>query len=50
MSYVNMIIPGKVQSYMAVGKPIIGAINGSFSNFIKNNDVGILVYLEIMTL
>lgn len=24
-----MTIPGKVQSYMAVGKPIIGAINGS---------------------
>lgn len=35
-----MTIPGKVQSYMAVGKPIIGAINGSCSNFIRNNDVG----------
>ena len=39
-SYANMTIPGKVQSYMAVGKPIIGAINGSSSNFIKNNKVG----------
>ena len=34
-----MAIPGKVQSYMAAGKPIIGSINGSYSNFIKNNKV-----------
>ena len=39
-SYANMTIPGKVQSYMAVGKPIIGSINGSCSNFIKNNKIG----------
>ena len=38
--YANMTIPGKVQSYMAVGKPIIGAINGSCYNFIKNNEIG----------
>ena len=38
--YANMTIPGKVQSYMAVGKPVIGAINGSCFNFIKNNEVG----------
>ena len=38
--YANMTIPGKVQSYMAVGKPIIGSINGSCANFIKNNEVG----------
>ena len=38
--YANMTIPGKVQSYMAVGKPIIGAINGSCSHFILNNTVG----------
>lgn len=38
--YANMTIPGKAQSYMAVGKPIIGAINGSCSNFIRNNDIG----------
>ena len=35
-----MTIPGKVQSYMAVGKPIIGAVNGSCANFIINNEVG----------
>lgn len=38
--YANMTIPGKVQSYMAVGKPIIGTVNGSCSNFITNNSVG----------
>ena len=38
--YANMTIPGKVQSYMAAGKPVIGAINGSCANFIKNNEVG----------
>lgn len=38
--YVNMTIPGKVQSCMAVGKPIVGAINGSCMNFIRNNDTG----------
>ena len=38
--YANMTIPGKVQSYMAVGKPVIGAINGSCANFIRNNGVG----------
>ena len=38
--YANMTIPGKVQSYMAVGKPVIGAINGSCYNFIKNNEIG----------
>lgn len=39
-SYANMTIPGKVQSYMAVGKPVIGAINGSCANFISNNGIG----------
>ena len=38
--YANMTIPGKVQSYMAVGKPIIGAINGSCANFIIDNGIG----------
>lgn len=41
--YANMTIPGKVQSYMAVGKPIVGAINGS--NYIKNNDIGSISFL-----
>lgn len=44
--YANMTIPGKVQSYMAVGKPIIGAINGSCANFIKNNEIGYVVSSE----
>lgn len=39
-SYANMTIPGKVQSYMASGKPIIGAINDSCANFIVNNGIG----------
>ncbi len=39
-SYANMTIPGKVQSYMAAGKPIIGAINGSCANFINDNNIG----------
>lgn len=38
--YANMTIPGKVQSYMAVGKPVIGSINGSSSRFIINNNIG----------
>lgn len=38
--YANMTMPGKVQSYMAVGKPVFGAINGSCANSIRNNDVG----------
>lgn len=40
--YANMTIPGKVQSYMAAGKPIIGAVNGSCANFIKNNGIGFI--------
>ena len=35
-----MTIPGKVQSYMSAGKPIIGAINGNCVNFISNNRIG----------
>lgn len=38
--YANMTIPGKVQSYMASGKPIIGSINGSCADFIRNNEIG----------
>lgn len=39
-AYANMTIPGKVQSYMAAGKPIIGAVSGSCNSFIKNNQIG----------
>lgn len=45
-SYANMTIPGKVQSYMACGKPIIGAINGSTANFIKDNNLGYVCNAE----
>ena len=38
--YANMTIPGKVQSYMAAGKPIVCSINGSCYNLIKNNGIG----------
>lgn len=38
--YANITIPGKVQTYMAVGKAIIGSINGSCANFILNNKIG----------
>lgn len=38
--YANMTIPGKVQSYMAAGKPIIGSINGACSNLIKDEGIG----------
>ena len=31
----SLTIPGKVQSYMAAGKPIIGAIDGEAANVIK---------------
>lgn len=40
--YANMTIPGKVQSYMAAGKPVIGSINGSCANFIKDNGIGFI--------
>lgn len=40
--YANMTIPGKVQSYMAAGKPVIGAVNGSCANFVVNNNVGLV--------
>lgn len=39
-SYANMTIPGKVQSYMAAGKAIIGAISGSCNCFVRDNDIG----------
>lgn len=39
--YANMTIPGKVQTYMCAGKPIIGAINGATQNLIKENEIGV---------
>lgn len=39
-SYANMTIPGKVQSYMAMAKPIIGSINGSTAKLIFDEQIG----------
>jgi len=39
-------LPGKVQTYMAAGKPIIGAINGETQNLIKESACGICVPAE----
>lgn len=39
-SFANITIPGKIQSYMAAGKPIIGAVNGSTANLIADNGIG----------
>ena len=36
----NRTLPGKVQSYMAAGKPIIGAANGETALIIKESDCG----------
>ena len=36
----SLTLPGKVQSYMAVGKPIIGAIDGETQNVIKEAECG----------
>lgn len=39
-------LPGKVQSYMASGKPIIGAINGETNWVIKDADCGLCCEAE----
>lgn len=39
--FANLTIPGKIQSYIAAGKPVIGAITGSAANFIKNKNIGL---------
>ena len=36
----SLTLPGKVQSYMAVGKPIIGAIDGETKNVIEDAQCG----------
>ena len=36
----SLTLPGKVQSYMAVGKPIVGAIDGETQNVIKESECG----------
>ena len=37
---ISMTLPGKVQSYMAAGKPVIGAINGEAAKIIKEAECG----------
>ncbi len=37
---ISYTVPGKVQSYMAAGKPIIGAINGEGKKIIKEAECG----------
>ena len=39
-SIVSRTIPGKVQSYMAAGKPIIGAISGDTKTIVKDAKCG----------
>ena len=36
----SMTIPGKLQSYLACGKPIIGSLNGIGSKIIKESNSG----------
>lgn len=38
--FMNFTLPGKVQTYLACGKPIIGAINGEASRVIKEAKCG----------
>lgn len=43
---ISSTIPGKVQSYMASGKPIIGAINGETNQIIKEAQCGLCCEAE----
>jgi len=42
-AYANMTIPGKVQSYLAAGRMIVGCCNGATANFISENVCGLSV-------
>ncbi len=39
--YVTYTLPGKVQSYMAAGKPILGSINGEAQDIIREAECGL---------
>lgn len=39
-------IPGKLQAYMAAGRPIIASINGEAGDIIRNSESGIVVAAE----
>lgn len=43
---ISLTLPGKVQSYMAAGKPIIGAINGETQRVIYESMSGVCVNAE----
>ncbi|MEW6605944.1 MAG: glycosyltransferase family 4 protein [bacterium] len=45
-SQISMTLPGKVQSYMAAGKPIIAAANGEIKTIIEDSNSGIVVPAE----
>lgn len=42
-NHIGDTLPGKIQTYMAVGKPIIGALNGAGNGVIKESKCGIAV-------
>ena len=44
--FISYTLPNKVQSYMAAGKPIIGAIDGETQEVIKEADCGMVVSAE----
>lgn len=44
--FLSYTLPGKIQSYMAAGKPIIGAINGETSRVIKEANCGFVCEAE----
>lgn len=43
---ISLTLPGKVQSYMAAGKPIIGAINGETQRVISESQCGVCANAE----
>ena len=43
---ISYTLPGKVQSYMAAGKPIIGAINGETMHVVEEADCGLCCCAE----
>ena len=46
MNNLSMTLPGKIQSYLAAGKPILGAINGEARRVIDEAKCGICVPAE----
>ena len=44
--FISYTLPGKIQSYMAAGKPIIGAINGEAQRIIRESNCGLCCAAE----